>query len=98
MSVKISNLESQIQYLNQITGNPEQTWIRVDGQNIAQIGNYHLEGAYGGWNLAQIVNIHGAITNPLGGGFCSKTELYAKINAFIIGIIIGIEVSKKKKE
>lgn len=95
MSVNIKNLQSQIDYLNEITGNPKEVWTRVNGQNVAHIGSYELTGAYGGWNLEQIVTDGGGVTMPLGSGFYPKKELYAKINAFIIGIETGL---KQKKE
>lgn len=86
MRVTLKHLESQVKRLNEITGSPIETWIRVDGKNISQLGNYHLDGAYGGWKLSRIVNKSGAIEDITRTGFVSKKELYHLISAYMDGI------------
>lgn len=86
-------LESLVDYINEITGQPKTSYSKDDnGRYRANIGNYHIDGAYGGVNLHQIVTDGGGVTEPLGGGYWSKRELYYKLHAFIRGINTGKEL------
>lgn len=86
-------LESLVDYINTITNNPKESYSKVeDGHYRANIGNYHIDGAYGGVTLHQIVTDGGGVTAPLGGGYFTKRELYQKLNAFIHGITVGKEL------
>ena len=92
MSDRITNkhLESLCAYINKLTNSPLKSYeLGEDGRYHAQIGNYHISGAYGGVNLERICNDGGGITQPLGGGFHTKRELYNRIQAFIRGIEAG---------
>ena len=86
MRITEKDLKSVVDRINRITGSPMEPYIRKDGRSIAQVGNYHLDGAYGGKQLSRIVNDGGAITNVLGCGFVSKKEIYNLMQAFITGI------------
>lgn len=91
-------LKSIIEYLNETTGNSKVEWVlQKDNTYRSNIGNYHLDCAYGGYNLAQFVNECGGINHPLGMGFYSKKELAAKIRSFISGIELGKIIKTKKK-
>jgi hypothetical protein len=79
-------LQSRIDYLNAVTGMPLTTWGRVGSKNVAQIGNYHLSGAYGGWRLEQIASEGGSIRDVFRCGYVSKRELLALIDAMLVGI------------
>lgn len=85
-------LKSQIAYLNRQTGHKEQAWEKdAQGNLRANIGTYHLECAYGGYSLAQMVNESGGITHPIGSGFYTKRELYNLIRAYSAGKTITVE-------
>lgn len=75
-------LDVRVELLNQATGNPLETYRQIDGRNVAQIGNYHISGAYGGFKLLQIVNEQGGCRDVLYSGYVSKRELYSLICAF----------------
>jgi hypothetical protein len=79
-------LESLVLRLNSITGSPETSYTKIGDKFIANIGNYHISGAYGGVQLQRMVGESGGVQTPLGGGYCSKRELYEKIHAYISGI------------
>ena len=80
-------LQGLCDYLNKLTNSPATSYAQgEDGKYHAQIGNYHISGAYGGVNLERICNDGGAITQPIGGGFKTKRELYNLITAYIRGI------------
>ena len=52
-------LDKKVEHLNKITGNPSAPWTRLEnGKLRANIGNYHLSGAYGGWSLHQMDLCH----------------------------------------
>ena len=78
-------LNSKIEYLNQISGNPVTPWNQDDGKMQANIGNYHLSGAYGGVNLHQMMNDGGGIHSTFSCGHIPKRELYEKLCAFVSG-------------
>ena len=86
MRITTQILEDRINYLNELTNNPKTPRTQKNGKVISNIGNYHLDGAYGGWELYQMHNTGGGVDNPLRTGHIPKKELYNLINAFISGI------------
>jgi hypothetical protein len=52
----------------------------------ANIGNYHLSGAYGGFSLHRMDTDGGGVQDVLGCGHISKRDLYDRMHAFIRGI------------
>jgi len=86
-------LEKRCNYLNKITGNPKAPWTRKDGKTTGNIGNYHIDMAYGGCKVVQMDNECGGITNVTC-GFNTKRETYDLLNSFIDGIIAGKELNK----
>ena len=91
--ITMRDLDGVVKRLNQITRSPLTPWEHVNGQNVANIGNYHLDGAYGGWKLERMVNEHGGVTDVLYSGYESKRELYGMIHAYIRGIEAGYELA-----
>lgn len=80
-------LEALCDEINRLTGSPVARYAKDEsGRYCPQVGNYHLDGAYGGWNLARMVNESGGITHPLGGGYRTKRELRDQMRAFIDGL------------
>ena len=47
-SVTKKTIEAQIERLNRETNNPLTPYVRDGEKFTAQLGNYHLSGAYGG--------------------------------------------------
>ena len=81
------NLEIAIHRLNVVSGNPTEPWTKDDdGKFRANIGNYHLDGAYGGWKFVQTMNEGGGINNTINMGFESKKVCYELLTAYIAGI------------
>ena len=85
MRITKKQLENKVEYLNEITGNEVEPWKRIDGKNIASVGTYYLDGAYGGYKLVKIVNTGGGVTS-ITHGYISKRELASLIDAYISGI------------
>ena len=84
MRTTTKHLESLIKQLNELLQKPiEPNYLLTtnEGRKLYwHIGNYHLVSAYGGYDLAQVVNEGGGITKPLYGGMVSKRELYYKLS------------------
>ena len=84
----IKQLEQQIKYLNELTGNPLKPYTFKKGANI---GCFYIERSYGGYQLQQIVNKGGGCRTLLNTGYTTKKELYNNLNSFLL----GIELAKK---
>ena len=80
------DLQYVVDRINRITGSPMAPWKREGDKMTAQIGNYHLSGAYGGVCLHRITNEGGGVTCPIGMGHVPKRELYERMHAYIAGL------------
>lgn len=85
-TVSIKFLEAQIERLNTLTNSPATLYALVDGRNVAQIGCYHLSGAYGGQSLHRITGTTGGVLDVFSCGHITKRDLSDRIAAFIAGI------------
>ena len=79
-------LEAQIERLNRETNNPSTPYVREGEKFTAQIGNYHLSGAYGGYSLHRMETDGGGISDVFGSGHITKRDLSARISAMMRGI------------
>ena len=80
--ITIKFMEAQVNRLNRTAGTPLLPY--VNGK--AQIGCYHLSGAYGGHALHQMSNTSGGVTDVLRCGHQPKRALSDRISAFIAGL------------
>lgn len=82
------HLESMCARINAAARMPLKPWVfdAATGKNIAQIGNYHISGAYGGVQLHQMHNAAGGVSTPLNTGYVAKRELYNALAAFLAGL------------
>lgn len=85
--ITLSNLETVVSRINQITGSPEKPYIQVNGKCVAQIGCYHLSGAYGGYAL-HLMQTDGGGVKDIFYGHYPKAKLYELMHAFIKGLEI----------
>ncbi len=60
------HLEAKAQYLNRLTGSPQERGM----------GHFYIYGAYGGYALRRIVHGDGASEDVLGLGFKTPSALY----------------------
>lgn len=87
--ITVKNLEAVVARINRLTGSPVASYLRdADGKLHAQIGNYHLDGAYGGYGLHRMVNEGGGIEAVIS-GYRPKRELYDMLFVFISGLETG---------
>jgi len=100
--ITMAMLERKVMDLNIATNSPQKPYTkREDGKGFtANVGNYHISGAYGGWKVERMVNPGGGITNPSGldTGFVSKRECYENLRAFMYGIVTGLAQAQSHAE
>ena len=90
MRITLKKLESLCEYLNEVTESPIESYVRIDGRNVGQIGNFYISSACGGYNVNRISNEGGGCTEPLGSGHRPARELYEQMNAFIDGYQLAL--------
>lgn len=84
--INVVNLENLCSTINRTTDSPLVPYTKdKDGKYIANVGNYHIEGAYGGYCLSRMVNVGGG-TETIIGGYMPKRELYNRMHAFLSGL------------
>lgn len=80
-------LELSLMRLNAITNSPSEPYTKNEnGEYIANIGNFHLSSAYGGYCVHRMYNVGGGATTPILSYHTTKRDLYDRLNAFIDGI------------
>lgn len=74
--------------INRTAGTPLNSWTRNEatGRQTANIGNYHIDGAYGGVSLHQMLSDGGGVRDVFRCGHVSKRELSKLMFAFIDGL------------
>ena len=100
MAYKISlkQLNAVIDRLNDIAGTPTENYSKgADGKYTPNANCYYLDGANGGWQLAQMSSTPGGtgVSNPLNTGYRSKREGFDSIHPFLSGMLVGQEKDKK---
>lgn len=86
MRITVKDLEKRVDYLNELTNSPKTSYSEKDGKMTANIGNYHLSGAYGGYCVHRMCNEGGGVTTPIVSYHVPKRELFEKLCSFINGI------------
>ncbi len=85
--VTIKDLQMIVDRINHITKSPLESYIKdSSGKYVAQPGNYHLDGAYGGYSLHRMCNEGGGVSDVLRVGHVSKPELQKLMFAYIEGL------------
>ena len=92
------DLDRMVDRINKVTSSPPTPYTQTKkhvlaGENQkyqraiykANIGNYHLDYAYGGVKLVRMVNDGGGITVISSGGYGTKRALYHWMGAFLAG-------------
>lgn len=87
--IKRTFLNAQVERLNTITNSPLSPYAREGERNVAQVGNFHISGAYGGVALHRVENESGAGSDVFKSGHVTKRELSQRIDAYIAGIALA---------
>lgn len=89
------DLRELCERLNTITDSPLTAYSKDDdGKFHPNVGHYYIEGAYGGVGLRQITT-RSTCETPLGGGYCTKRELFDRIHAYMRGMAVGYSMVEK---
>lgn len=90
------DLEYLVKRINEVTDSPTEPYTRNEKEDdregrinvgfTANIGNYHLDYAYGGVKLVRMVNDGGGIEEISRDGFGTKRQLYSWLQAFLAGL------------
>lgn len=84
--ITIRDLNAVCSRINRLTKSPEQAYIKdVDNNYYAQIGNYHISRAYGGYSLHRMATAGGGVNDVLSIGHVPARELYNSMHNFIRG-------------
>ena len=88
--ITIRHLDALCKLLNEMTDSPRESWSKgADGHYRANIGNYHISQAYGGYCLHRMMTDGGGVTTPLSSGHIPARELYGMMRAYMDGIEVG---------
>lgn len=79
------DLQAVVDRINRTLKQPMKPYEQIDGKLVEQIGNYHLDSAYGGVKLSRMASEGGGIEDVLSCGFTTKRELYELMHAFLRG-------------
>jgi len=82
--VTINELDAIVKRINESTGNPTSYCTKTDNGYKINVGNYHLDGAYGGYALVQTVNDGGGIRTVIPRG--TKRELRDAMYVYLQGM------------
>lgn len=80
------HLQARIDTINLILNRPSTPYTRVDNKLTANIGNFSLSQAYGGYGVHLIVNESGGVTTPIWSGHIPARDAYERLSAFIAGL------------
>jgi hypothetical protein len=81
-----AHLDSKAATINRMTSSPAEPSRMVDGKYRANIGNYHVSGANGGYCLHRMVNESGGVRDVFDCGHIPARELAALMSAYTAGL------------
>lgn len=79
-------LQARIDTINSILGMPETPYTRTNDKLVANIGNFSLSQAYGGYCVHRMCNEHGGASTPIWICHISARDAYERLSAFIAGL------------
>jgi hypothetical protein len=82
-------LDAKAHTLNLMTNSPDEPYRvsrTVDGKVIANKGNYHISGAYGGYCLHRMANESGGVSDVFNCGHIPARELAGLMSAYMSGL------------
>jgi len=79
-------LQARIDTINSILKMPETPYTRTEEKFTANIGNFSLSQAYGGYCVHRMCNENGGVSTPLWAGHIPARDAYERLSAFIAGL------------
>ena len=89
--ITIKHLNFLCVRLNELTNSPKVPYVRTEDGLVAQIGNFHISQAYGGYCLHRMHNSCGGVITPLSVVHVTARELYIGMSALLRGIEYQLE-------
>lgn len=88
MSTRITraHLDAKCATINSMTRSPAEPSRTVDGKYVANVGNYHVSGAYGGYCLHRMVSESGGVRDVFDCGHTTARELAGLMSAYMAGL------------
>jgi hypothetical protein len=88
MSTRITraHLDGKAATINNMTKSPVEPSRMVDGKWTANVGNYHISGAYGGYCLHRMVSESGGVRDVFNCGHTTARELAGLMSAYMAGL------------
>jgi hypothetical protein len=88
MSTRITRsfLEAKARTLNGMTNSPVESSRTVDGKAVANKGNYHISGVYGGYCLHRMATEGGGVNDVFNCGHISAKQLAGLMSAYMAGL------------
>ena len=88
MSTRITraHLDAKADTINSMTKSPVEPSRMVDGEWTANVGNYHISGAYGGYSLRRMSNESGGVSDVFNCGHIPARELAGLMSAYTAGL------------
>jgi hypothetical protein len=80
-----AHLDAKASTINSMTHSPAEPYRTVDGKAVANKGNYHISGAYGGYSLHRMTEGGGA-SDVFNIGHVSARELAGLMSAYTAGL------------
>lgn len=87
------HIEQLVGRINELSGRDPVVWKRIGKRNVASVGSYTVDHAYGGYRLEEIVNESGGVDCPFGHGRYSYGQFVDHLRTILTGMKIGRERS-----
>ena len=81
-----AHLDAKVATINSMTKSPTEPSRMVDGKWTANVGNYHVSGAYGGYSLHRMRNESGGVSDVFDCGHIPAKQLAALMSAYTAGL------------
>ncbi len=80
----MATLEALVNWINKKTNSPLTPYTKTENGLQANIGNYYIAGAQGGYALYRMANNGGGVDHIF--GYCTKRELEVQLRAYLRGL------------
>lgn len=81
-----AHLDAKAATINSMTKSPAEPSCMVEGKYCANVGNYHISGAYGGYSLHRMSNESGGVSDVFSCGHIPARELAGLMSAYTAGL------------
>lgn len=81
-----SFLEAKAATISSMRGALAEPYRTVNGKAVANVGNYHISGSYGGYCLHRMCNEAGGVSDVLNCGHVTARQLAALMSAYTAGL------------